>query len=383
MNFSQKYLKTFFSILALCFLNTLIFSNTSQFPVINFEVPDLRDENIIEVVYDLRPIRQSGVRIEPVYERDKLVIHNYGYGGYGLSLCFGGALEVLKFLKYEQSSSQSLLEQQEVAVLGAGVIGLATAYELAKEGYKVNIYADKFYPNTTSYIAAGIWTTPFFRELKTKEKIALYNRMIRNSERRYIESLGNDPEFKGVWLDTYYIMKGFLPYQRLAKFGHRVAENRKFFVGNFENGLQKKGTAVRLLSMDGKVFLTDLIKKLQNCDTVQFQKHKFETKDDVLALKEKILINCTSLGSEKLFNDTEFMPVQGHMIHFKNPKKIKYTMFFEVREDPFFWISINTWEDRLILGGVIENSQKERVFKPLIKEKLLKYARGVFREKNL
>jgi glycine/D-amino acid oxidase-like deaminating enzyme len=51
-----------------------------------------------------------------------------------------------------------------VAVLGAGVVGLSTAYLLIKKGYRVNLYAEltpferlKDRPEITSTVAAGYW----------------------------------------------------------------------------------------------------------------------------------------------------------------------------------------------------------------------------------
>lgn len=47
----------------------------------------------------------------------------------------------------------------KVAVVGSGVVGLTTALELQKEfrNAKIFIIADKFYKETTSYAAAGIF----------------------------------------------------------------------------------------------------------------------------------------------------------------------------------------------------------------------------------
>lgn len=47
----------------------------------------------------------------------------------------------------------------KIAVVGSGVVGLTTALELQKEfrNAKIFIIADKFYKETTSYVAAGIF----------------------------------------------------------------------------------------------------------------------------------------------------------------------------------------------------------------------------------
>lgn len=47
----------------------------------------------------------------------------------------------------------------KIAVVGAGVCGLTTALELQNEypNATISIHADKFYKDTTSYVAAGIF----------------------------------------------------------------------------------------------------------------------------------------------------------------------------------------------------------------------------------
>lgn len=46
-----------------------------------------------------------------------------------------------------------------IAVLGAGVVGLTTAIELQKHfrGANVNVIAEKFNTDTTSFVAAGLF----------------------------------------------------------------------------------------------------------------------------------------------------------------------------------------------------------------------------------
>ena len=46
-----------------------------------------------------------------------------------------------------------------VCIVGAGISGLSTAVFLQQSGVKadVTIIADKFSPNTTSDVAAGVW----------------------------------------------------------------------------------------------------------------------------------------------------------------------------------------------------------------------------------
>jgi D-aspartate oxidase len=56
-----------------------------------------------------------------------------------------------------------------IAVVGSGVVGLTTALELQSEyrNAQITILADKFYKDTTSYVAAGIFR-PGLRDFSIK-----------------------------------------------------------------------------------------------------------------------------------------------------------------------------------------------------------------------
>ncbi|MEQ9023237.1 MAG: hypothetical protein RLN82_10845, partial [Pseudomonadales bacterium] len=104
-------------------------------------------ERIIRQVVGLRPYRPSGFNLSEQKLDEKVIIHNYGHGGGGISLSWGTARLAIEKIEASQSTS--------IAVLGAGVIGLSTAILLLKQGRPVTIYTDRLPPNTTSNVAAA------------------------------------------------------------------------------------------------------------------------------------------------------------------------------------------------------------------------------------
>lgn len=54
-------------------------------------LPGLSEKDVIEAVVGLRPFRKNDVRIETENVDGKLVIHNYGHGGAGVTLSWGSA----------------------------------------------------------------------------------------------------------------------------------------------------------------------------------------------------------------------------------------------------------------------------------------------------
>lgn len=109
-------------------------------------------DRIFRITVCLRPFRPAGPRMDVERVGDKYIVHNYGHGGSGWSLSWGSATVAVK------SAMQALQGAQDVAVLGAGAIGLTSATLLQREGLRVTIYAKERSPYTRSSRATGSWT---------------------------------------------------------------------------------------------------------------------------------------------------------------------------------------------------------------------------------
>src|SRR5215204_4941398 len=107
-----------------------------------------RDRRIRTVV-GLRPYRPEGFVLTSERLGEKVVVHNYGHGGGGVSLSWGVAL-----LAAEQARN---LEDRSVAVVGSGVVGLSTARVLQRRGKSVTLYTKELPPETTSNVAGALW----------------------------------------------------------------------------------------------------------------------------------------------------------------------------------------------------------------------------------
>src|SRR5215469_12038303 len=114
---------------------------------------DVRPELEIRTVVGLRPFRPSGFVVRGEKLGDKLVVHNYGHGGGGVTLSWGTGALAARIVRQAQTEA----EPQPVAVLGSGAVGLATARLLQERGHSVTIYTRDLPPNTTSNIAGAQW----------------------------------------------------------------------------------------------------------------------------------------------------------------------------------------------------------------------------------
>lgn len=123
------------------------------------KLPQLDKSTFRRAYTAIRPFRKTGIRVEKEILQSKVIFHNYGHGGAGISLSAGTAWEVSELVDRENVQSRN------ISVLGSGIVGLATALELAQRGYNVTIYS-KVIPYTkdkknedliTSQVAVGIW----------------------------------------------------------------------------------------------------------------------------------------------------------------------------------------------------------------------------------
>jgi len=326
------------------------------------KTPNISRENIIGTNVGIRPYRKSGVRLEAELIQDKFIIHNYGYGGSGITLCFGGSKEVLEILNHQNPSSKV------VAVLGAGVVGLATAYDLLEQGYEVHIYSNDWSPNLTSNVAVGIWSPLSLPEYISTEKKQLNQRMLDYSEQRFLKSTNDNPEFAGIRFIWSYSVKTNSS-QEAIKTKHRGEE----VVIHFDNGIIKSGRRVYELGIDGKLFIEDLYSKVKSKGAILQQRH-FENLNDLLNLKEPIIVNCTSIGSRKLFNDQDFTPVRGQLVYFKPQEGIDFLFYQNIPDSTTSWVSIYPWNDRIILGGVYERDNEDASVNLEVVDKIIENA---------
>ncbi len=329
---------------------------------IYLKTPGISRENIIGTAVGIRPYRKSGVRIEAEMIQDKLIIHNYGYGGSGLTTSFGGSQEVLDLL------DQQLISSKKVAVLGAGVAGLVVAHDLLERGYEVHLYADKWNPDLTSNVAGGIWTPFDSSDALSDEKKDLQKRMAEISEQRFLRCVTeNPPEFPGVVVRNHYrvLPESSDQTNNTARIGEEV-------ILHLDNGLTRKGLKNQRLGIDGKIFMNALFAKVKNKGAILHQQH-FEVLDDVLNVTEPVIINCMSMGSRKIFDDQEFLPVRGCLVYFKKDQEIDYLLHQGIPNSDYY-VTIHSWDDRLIVGGVHQEGIEELIAPPEVIETLIENA---------
>ena len=262
-------------------------------------------ERIIRQVVGLRPFRAPGFRVEPEQLGEKLLIHNYGHGGGGVSLSWGSGRLALDYALASPHRS--------AAVLGAGAVGLAAARLLQDHGFEVTIYARDLPPETTSNLAGAQWApvslidhdrvTPAFQERYVRAARFAY---------RYYQTLVGD-RYGVHWLENYMPSRSA---DREDEWEMTTLFAEVLRIEELRPGEHPFPVPVvrRFLSMhiDTNQYLRTVLEDFRIAGG-RVVVREFADPAAVAGLPEPVVVNCTGLGAATLFADRELIPVKGQL----------------------------------------------------------------------
>jgi len=323
-------------------------------------VPRISWERVIRTTVGLRPHRDSGFVLKAEKFDAKTVIHDYGFGGAGMSLAWGcGAM-----------AAGMALEQNDrrAAVLGCGSPGLTAARQLQRRGFDVTIYTMTVPPNTTSNMSwAGYTPTTALiaREKRTPAWDAQFRQAAEISYRQ-LQVLAGEPGYGVYWIDNYTATDdlnappGAIPGMTAADEpgDDLVPENLKpgrdrEVLGPGEHPFPTK-YAVRVsnLAIEPSIYMDKLVS-----DFVLFGGkiviRKFDNPRDLMSLPESVIVNCTGLGSKTIFNDNELVPIKGQFTICVPQTEVNYRLTGKLAGSATV-ASINPRSDGILVGNLGE-----------------------------
>jgi glycine/D-amino acid oxidase-like deaminating enzyme len=297
------------------------------------------EDRIIRTVVGLRPFRASGfvVRVENV--GDKTIVHNYGHGGGGITLSWGtSALAVDEAWK---------TGEKRFAVLGCGAVGLASARLLQQRGAEVTIYAKDLPPHTTSNIAGGQWapTSVMDGARRTAESDALLARASRLSHRAFQQLPA--VEFGIRWLENYVLSDEPLePWWEQELVRDLYPELRE--LGPREHPFPARH-ARRFTTMliEPPIYLSAMLRDVRLAGGAVVVR-ELTSREQVQALPEPVVVNCTGLGAKALFGDDELEPVKGQLTFLLPQPEVDYMVITE-------GLYMFPRRDGILLGGTFQH----------------------------
>jgi D-amino-acid oxidase len=270
-------------------------------------------DRIIREVVGLRPYRPSGFVVDAQRFGSKLLVHNYGHGGGGVTLSWGTAS-----LAVDMARDFLIARRQprptRFAVLGCGVSGLSTALLLQRRFQHgpgtVTIYAKDLPPDTTSNIAGAWWSPTSVYETTTPKFNEQFRQASVISNKAFQLLVG--AEYGVRWIDTFELIRHEASLGRELPGGndlypqleiHRDSDN--YFGFPFV-----KQYASMLI--EPSIYLSALLRDFYIAGGRVVVK-EFRHRREIARLREPVIFNCTGLGSRALFNDEELTPVRGQL----------------------------------------------------------------------
>ncbi|HUF75049.1 MAG TPA: FAD-dependent oxidoreductase [Longimicrobiales bacterium] len=314
-------------------------------------------DRVIRTTVGLRPYRPSGFVLRAGRLDDKMLIHNYGHGGSGMSLSWGTG----------QMAAELALEQpgRQAAVLGCGVAGLTAARQLQRRGFEVRIYAASVPPDTTSNMSLAGWT-PTSGLVESDRRTSAWDAQFRRAATLAYHQLqllvGRG--YGVSWLEGYSLSDsppgggpgdrtGARPPLREPLLPAEL-RTESSVLGPGEHPFPTRyATVAPSLRIEPSIYLDALVRDVREAGA-RIVIRRFDTPRDVAALDERVVVNCTGLGSGTLFGDREIMPVKGQLTHLIPQPEVDYSTFGSASPSAGGFVHMQPRSDGIALGGTTE-----------------------------
>jgi D-amino-acid oxidase len=340
------------------------------------------DASIVDYIAGVRPHRSHAYRLERVSHSGKHIVHNYGHGGAGITMSWGCATKVVELVN-EILRDDAHAADGGIAILGAGVMGLTSATLLRQitPPRKIAVYTDKLYPETTSRKAGGQWC-PASVEYTNKDDE--FKQILRDSHAMFSGQIGS---VYGVSpKDNYALERPYdlTNFRILPELTPETCYSRLPFAK-----MNCSGFSYRTLLVEPPIFLKKIHNDLVRAG-IPFRIKKFQPEtptaragNTVMGLSEKIIINCTGLGSKDLFGDPGMIPVKGQLLLLRPQPALDYLFSGydgkRTGEDCHDWVQyVFPRHDALVVGGTYQETVNNEAAHPETCKTLAKHLKAIF-----
>jgi len=270
------------------------------------------------------------------------VVHNYGHGGGGITLSWGTSKLAIDLGLPGHVGP--------VAVLGCGAVGLATARLVQEAGFDVTIYAKALPPETTSNIAGGQWmpvTVYDPDKALTPEFKAQFLAAAQYGYRRY--QIMTDPKYGIRWMRNYTLSD--TPWDSPIDAGvkgliHDLLPEIKDVPAGSHPFAGKYARQFDGMIVEPPIYLPAMLTEVRIAGG-RVVVREMKSLDEVRALPEKLVFNCTGLGAKALFGDEEMTPIRGQLTILLPQPEVTYATVYE---DTYMF----SRRDGVVLGGTHE-----------------------------
>lgn len=230
---------------------------------------------------------------------------------------------------------------KNIAVIGAGVSGLTTAYCLRRAGHSVGVFTEKMPTETTSAVAAAIWFP--YRVGPVEEALQWSKRTF-----EVFKAMSSAPGLAaGVSMVDLLLLESALQPWWLGGVpaGHARRAEEDELVSGFPAGWM-----VQVPMVETQLYLPWLADQLLGMD-VQIITRKLSSIDEV-AGEYGMVVNCAGLGARELVDDAGMYAIRGQILRVDAVPGARYIVADEMpgmaeHESTYIFPR----QDGIILGG--------------------------------
>ena len=287
----------------------------------NIIPPAFEAVNLGEKILCYRPMKHGMPNLSIKQLGNQVVAHNYGHGGSGWTLGPGSAKYVNSLLIDSPLGKELSNKATPIAIIGAGLVGLFTAYDLVKRGYRnITIYAEKL-DTLASHYAGGLLAPVSMDNDHAMQAVIdqigidayrFYGDVARNKNSDFKQGARLVPSYFNSREDS-----------GLEAYVGKVMSPAKDVILDFGNGTTRK-----MVVYDDGIFMNTALlmaelHEFMNAHYINIVLGKIHAFNE---LKQEFIFNCSGLGAAELTNDKALVAVQGHLIMLKNqvPENMNY-----------------------------------------------------------
>jgi D-amino-acid oxidase len=299
-------------------------------------------DRVLKTIVGLRPYRPSGFVVRSEKRGAQTIVHNYGHGGAGVTLSWGTAkLAVDEVLK---------TGDKKVAILGCGAVGLATARLLQQRGLEATIYARDLPPKTTSDIAGARWYPfdVFDKRTVSPEFLSLLWSVSRVAYDAFTKMIG--PEYGIRYCESYACRNTPFPKESLLNLDspvHDLLPGLRDLPSLESPFPYPRVRQFKTLMIEPAIYLPAVMRDHKKAGG-RIEVRDFKNADEIAALPERTVVNCTGMGASTLFSDAEMYPIKGQLTILQPQPEIDY-----ITLPPDLYMFPR--KDGIVLGGTFEH----------------------------
>ena len=319
-------LKGLKSVLAMLLCSFSVQAHEPQ--IVKLTPPQISNETILEKIVCTRPMREGKFNISVEKHASKTIVNCYGHGGSGWTTLFGSVDKAIELFQNTRPNKAI-----PIRIIGSGCMGLTTAIELTRLGYRVAGISTKDLYETPSWKAAGYFALV---SVKTSpEEQADLNKIGLNTFLTYQKiDQGKHPY---ITKNAVKFMPVYCSRETEAGIEDLEAQGlippRAYVSLDFGNGvIHHDYVKYMTYFMNTTTLMYQLIAEIQQLG-IAIELTEVKSFEDVT---EEVIFNCSGLGARELNSDENMIPVRGHLVTLKDisgSAPMDYMIYTKVKQN--------------------------------------------------